>query len=311
VPTESEPDALSKQATGADFDVSDIEKMLSAIRKLDTRWKEPKRPLGLAPADWRPNLVSGKRVCHVHAVSVLRDHWTGRMAAAQKAGRQITIAAPLSSWYVNETLLAADKLDAEGVVLRPSAKGWQAKSYESIGELIATENLIVNPDVLRPIARRALARARKATARHARGRLFEKLLCLVFSQVPDFELYAHNYRTETEEIDAVFVNRRAHGRCWSNSPLVLLSGKNVKGGAGAPAVTSLASKMRNRREMCKLGFLCSAGTISQDARNHELRYSREDCLMVLVDGKHLDSLLDKADQLEAELEKLVIEASLA
>jgi hypothetical protein len=86
--------------------------------------------------------------------------------------------------------------------------------------------------------------------------------------------------------------------------------RNTQGGAEAPAVTSLASKMRNRRGMCKLGFLCSANSISNDARNHELRYSHEESVMVLLDGKDLDGLLDKADQLEVELERLVVNASL-
>jgi hypothetical protein len=233
-----------------------------------------------------------------------------RMLAAQKANKTVTIAAPLSSWYENKTILAADELDAAGIVLRPFGKAWQAKAYDTIVELVAGENLIVAPDNLRLIGQKILKRARDATDKHMRGQLFERFLCLLFSQISDFELFEHNYRTETEEIDGVFLNRRIHGRCWPSSPLVLLSGKNTKGGAGAPAVTSLAAKMRNRRGLCKLGFLCSANSISTDARNHELRYSHEESVIVLLDGKDLDGLLDKTDQLEAELERLVVNASL-
>ncbi len=293
-----------------EFDLADVANMVAAILKSDAAWKEPKKSLGLTPADWRPNLVAGKRVCHVHAVSILREHWTKRMIAAQKANKKVTIAGPLSCWYANETILAADDLDAAGIVLRPSGKLWRAKAYDSIVELVAGENLIVAANSLQLIGRKLLTRARSATDKHVRGQLFERLLCLLFSQISDFELYEHNYRTETEEIDGVFLNRRIHGRCWPGSPVVLLSGKNTKGGAGAPAVTSLAAKMKNRRGMCKLGFLCSANSISNDARNHELRYSHEEGVMVLLDGKDLDRLLDNVDQLEAELERLVVDASL-
>jgi hypothetical protein len=307
-------DSKEDEATGIaganEFDLADIAKMAAAIQKLDAAWKQPKKSLGLTPADWRPHLVAGKRACHIHAVSVLREHWTKRMLAAQKTNRKVTIAAPLSSWYANETILSADELDAAGIVLRPSGKVWQARAYDTIVELVAGENLIVAPDNLQVIGQKILKRARAAGDKHARGRLFERFLCLLFSQISDFELFQHNYRTETEEIDGVFLNRRVHGRCWPSSPVVLLSGKNTTGGAGAPAVTSLAAKMKNRRGMCKLGFLCSANSISTDARNHELRYSHEEGVMVLLDGKDLDGLLDKADQLEAELERLVVNASL-
>lgn len=307
---ESREDEVADVASANEFDLADVAKMVSAIQKLDAAWKQPKKSLGLKPADWRPHLITANRACHVHAVSVLREHWIKRMAAAQKANRQVTIAAPLSCWYGSETIVAADKLNAGGIVLRLSGKIWQAKGYDTIVDLVAGENLIVSPNNLQLIGRKTLASARAATNRHVRGRLFEKFLCLLFSQVSDFELFEHNYRTETEEIDAVFLNRRVHGRCWPSSPVVLLSGKNTKGGAGAPAVTTLAAKMKNRRGMCKLGFLCSANAISSDARNHELRYSHEEGVMVLLDGKDLDGLLDQADNLEAELERLVVNASL-
>ncbi|HEY4281621.1 MAG TPA: restriction endonuclease [Chthoniobacterales bacterium] len=232
------------------------------------------------------------------------------MSAARKAGHTITIATPLSGWYSSDTLMVADGLGAEAIVLRQRASAWHAKKYANAADLIAGENLIVDPAAVKSLGRKALALARGATSNHNRGRLFEKFLCFFFSQVTGFELHEHNYRTETEEIDAIFLNRRLHGQCWPSGPLVLISGKNTKAAAGAPAVTSLASKMQNRRGMCKLGFLCSAGTISSDARNHELRYSREDNLMVLIDGKDFDSLLDKAHRLDAELERLVVNASL-
>jgi hypothetical protein len=310
VAIESRDDEAKDVASANEFDLADVAKMMTAIQKLDAEWKQPKKSLGLTPANWRPHLVAAKRACHIHAVSVLREHWTKRMAAARKAKRQVTIAAPLSCWYANETILSADELDAAGIVLRLSGKTWKAKGYDTIVDLVAGENLIVAPNNLQLIGRKTLENARAASDKHVRGRLFERLLCLLFSQVSDFELFEHNYRTETEEIDAVFLNRRVHGRCWPSSPVVLLSGKNTKGGAGAPAVTSLAAKMRNRRGMCKLGFLCSANSISNDARNHELRYSHEESVMVLLDGKDLDGLLDQADQLEAELERLVVSASL-
>jgi hypothetical protein len=232
------------------------------------------------------------------------------MQAARTAGRKLVIAAPLNSWHSDQTLLVADELGAQTVLVSNDNGGWLAKTYRSTGQLIAREKLLVGPETLRVLGTRMLKRARGLKGGNARGDSFEDFLAFLFSQVPEFDIFAQDYNTATEEIDLIVKNRNTNGRAWPpNAPLILVSGKNRKDVVGAPSVTSLASKVEKRRGMCRLGFLCVSGAISRDAREHELRYSGGENVLVLIDGKTLDRLLSVAD-FPAELERLAIEAAL-
>jgi hypothetical protein len=63
--------------------------------------------------------------------------------------------------------------------------------------------------------------------------------------------------------------------------------------------------------MCKLGFLCSADKIASTVPVHELRYSRGDQVVVLIDGERLRALVSNMAELDAEIERLVIEAAMS
>jgi hypothetical protein len=310
----SGPDDLAEETErdrAFGLDLADVDSIAAAIIGIDKKWQITNQPLGLSPIDWNPHLVSSdKRVCHIHVVSRLGNHWVQRMQAARAAGKQIVIAAPLNSWHSDQTLLLADELGAQAVLVANDDDMWLAKTYRSTGQLIAREKLLVGPATLGVLGARMLTRARKLKEANARGDSFEDFLAFLFSQVPEFEIFAQDYNTATEEIDLIVKNRNTYGRAWPpNAPLILVSGKNRKDVVGAPSVTSLASKVEKRRGMCRLGFLCTSGAISRDARDHELRYSGGDNVLVLIDGKTLDRLLGVAD-FPAELERLAVEAAL-
>lgn len=310
----SDPDELESEverARASGLDLADVDLIIAAVVRMDGRFATPKRPLGLTPIDWKPHLVSSdNRVCHVHAVDRLGSQWIQRMRGARRENLQVVIAAPLSSWHSDNTLLTADELNAQAIILSQVNRQWRAKWYRSIGQLIAREKLLVAPTTLKGLGTRMLARARAMKGANARGHSFEDFLAFLFSQVPEFDIFEQDYHTATEEIDLVIKNRNTHARAWPpNAPLVLVSGKNRKDVVGAPSVTSLASKVENRRKMCRLGFLCTSGGISRDAREHELRFSKNENVLVLVDGTTLDRLV-AANDLPAELEKLVIDAAL-
>jgi hypothetical protein len=293
------------------LDLADVNSIAAALIGADKKWQVPNQPLRLSPLDWNPHLVSSdKRVCHIHVVSRLGNHWVQRMKAARAAGKTIVIAAPLNSWHSDSTLLIADELGAEAILVSNDDQGWRAKAYRSTGQLIAREKLLVAPATLGALGTRMLTRARELKQANDRGDSFEDFLAFLFSQVPEFEIFAQNYNTATEEIDLIVKNRNTNGRAWPpNAPLILVSGKNRKDVVGAPSVTSLASKVEKRRGMCRLGFLCASGAISRDARDHELRYSGGENVLVLIDGKTLDRLLGVVD-FSVELERLAVEAAL-
>jgi hypothetical protein len=294
------------------LDLKDIEAICAAIQQNNPSWRKPRRSLGLLPKDWTPNLISSDgRACHIHVIEELGEHWIQRIKLAKAAKKGVVIAAPLSCWHFNETLIAADELDIEPILVVEDGNEWRVQAYKSIARLIAHQKLILKPDSLKLLGIRLLERARKARGANPRGRLFEDFLAFLFSQIVDFEVFEQNYNTETEEIDIVLKNRQTNGRAWpSNAPLVLVSGKNKTQSVGATAVTSLESKVDKRRGMCRLGFLCASGSISRDAYTHELRYSTGQNVLTLIDGKSLDKLLSNPDKLTSELEALVIRASL-
>jgi Holliday junction resolvase-like predicted endonuclease len=259
-----------------------------------------------------PSLISQSRdICHIHVVARLRDHWVKRIRSAQGADYSVSVAAPIDCWQSEETLLTADDLGIAPMVVSDNNGVWDVVSYRSVARLIAGLKLLLNPTGLEQLGKKLLVRAQKAQGATIRGQLFEDFLAFFFSQIRDFEVFAQNYNTATEEIDIVLKNRRTDGRAWPPStPLVLVSGKNKKTAVGASALTSLESKMNMRRGMCHLGFLCSSGTISRKAYDHELRYSAGSNVVAFLDGHMFLQLLDKPQKLTAELERHVIRASL-
>jgi len=294
------------------LDLRDVDDICSAILKSNRGWKKPKSPLGLSPIDWTPNLVTADgNACHIHVVERLAGHWTQRMKVARASKIKLSVAAPLVCWHSDETLMATDDLNAEPILLEREHGSWKIESYASVARLIASQKLLLKPESIKVLGLRLLERARKAKGPNPRGKFFEDFLAFLFSQIPDFEVFEQNYRTETEEIDIIINNRRTNGRAWPpNAPLILVSGKNKLDTVGTPAVTSLESKMDKRRGMCRLGFLCASGSFSSDAYNHELRFSVGQNVLVFLDGKTLEKLLAKPDKLTVEMEKLVIQAAL-
>jgi hypothetical protein len=143
------------------------------------------------------------------------------------------------------------------------------------------------------------------------GRWFEEALCLLFSQISWLRVDEHAYRNETEEIDLTMTARTAgHLASLAGGPIVIATAKNELTSTGSDVVKYLKVQMANRKERCKLGFLCSAHTISSDARTEILRGSpgTTDHVIVPLDRKAIDGLLSDADDLDEEIERLIVKA---
>ncbi|HJP95800.1 MAG TPA: hypothetical protein VJ843_00355 [Candidatus Saccharimonadales bacterium] len=299
------------------FDQQDRPQMIDAIKASGPGWTEPTQSITFsASIGWRPDLINNDTaVCHLHIVNKLYPHIIKRIKAARAAQRQVIVAAPLNAWYSNETLSSLDELEICPLLLQPKGQRnpseWTAKQYRSIAELIAMNNLKLDPETTRKMGHRILDNALNAKKPAELGWRFEDFLCFLFSQISYFEIYKHNYSNTTEEIDLVLKNNRVMESILLLSPIVLISGKNKQTAVGVPALTSLRTKMSKRRGRCKLGFLCASRSIASTVSMDELSYRLDDKIVVLLDGEELRGLLDKSEILDQEIEKLTIEAALS
>ena len=295
------------------YDRADRQEIIDVIARADTGWQVPKDPIDFSAVQWTPDLVKPdeRAVCHVHIVRKLATSWSRRMKAAKQGGYRVVCAGPLNCWYSDETLVELDELGIEPMVLEQKGGGkWVLKKYRSISELVAMQKLRLETAALTRIGGAVLSRALRATAAHERGWMFEDFLCLLFSQVEYFEVYAHNFENETEEVDVVLYNRRIGGWAAPAAPIVIVSGKNTTDRVGVSALNSLHAKMQNRRGQCKLGFLCASNGITETVEIQDLRHSHEDRVVVMLDGDSLKQLIDKPNELAKRIEDLVTKAIL-
>ena len=291
------------------FDIADRSSMLDAIMAEQPEWERPNDVVMVGSTPWTPDLV-GRRgeICYLHLGFRLLPAFIRRIQAALELGRPVTVAAPLQNLMLEDTLSVIDELGAQCTVLHPGNGNWTAKTYRSVPLMIAESRLVLRTDIARNVALRALERSRKAQTSNERGWRFEHFLCLVFSQVRFFEVVAHNYRNETEEIDVILSNRYLGGP--SISPIAVASAKNLAIPVGVPALTKLEEEMRNRRGQCHLGFLCSMRRIAGTVETHLLRSSRESRIIVLLDGQELQGLVQNIEQIDDRIERLVLGAVL-
>ena len=67
---------------------------------------------------------------------------------------------------------------------------------------------------------------------------------------------------------------------------------------------SFAEKIRNRGDMCRLGFLISTRSFARTVDIEMIRFSKENLLIVPVDGKTLEELVNETER-DLFLRKLV------
>jgi hypothetical protein len=287
------------------------DQMLNAVLAADGRWQTGVDPLELDSRRWKPHLVrEDGTVCHLQVSSHVAQPWRIRIEVARARGVPVALAAPAAEWLSLELLALANQLDLQPVVLDFASDTWTATPYRSTAELISDRDIAVTQD-LGEFGRTILQRVYSAETNHDKGWRFEDFLCFVFSQVRDFRVMDHNYRNDTEEIDVVIENRRATSSNWPAGPIVLVSAKNMADAVGVPALNDLEAKMSFRNGLCKLGFLCASRDIASTVSTHALRYSREDFVIVLLDGKALEDMLRPGLDLDAEVRKRVLDAALA
>jgi hypothetical protein len=281
---------------------------LAAILSSGRGWKETEQALPLTGgARWRPDLRAGvKGILVLSLEGELPQAVLRRMRAAREGGYELTVALGSARLEVS-MLLFLQEFDA-----RIIAVDWFDRSvprigeYRSIADWIARERIALSPDDLRVLALSRLDAA-LADPTNVKGRLYEEVLCLLFSQIPWLTVDEHAYRNDSEEIDLVLgVHATGHIAGLAKGPVAIATAKNEATATGSATVKYLKEQMANRKDRCKLGFLCSASTISAEAGTEILRGSQSsDMVYACIDLQDLRGLLDNPSALDEGVQSIV------
>ena len=295
----------------AGSDQDDRAAAVAAIQQHDSKWIVLDSSLALnEKTNWKPDLRQSDRLLHLSLTGDLPAAWLRRMSAAVDSGLKVTFATTATMLDL-EVLASLQELDAPIFTVNVEATPPRVTEHRSVADLVADERYFLDPGSLRTLARARLQQALTTTENHKKGRWFEEVLCLIFSQVSWLTVDYHAYNNETEEIDLVMGCRAVAGYVTGlvGGPIIIATAKNENKATNSQTVKYLKEQVANRKGRCKLGFLCSASSISDDARGEILRGSQSGEIVIpCVDREVLEHLIERADELDSEIEGLISKA---
>lgn len=130
-----------------------------------------------------------------------------------------------------------------------------------------------------------IARVESAPTVHSKGKSLEDLVATLFVSLGGFQVIKRNYRTKTEEIDVVLKNV-SNAPFWKHrSPFIEVECKNWSTPAPRAELDSLRAKVENRAGQCGIGVFVSWSGFTKDFDNELLRLTRENYVIVVMDGE--------------------------
>lgn len=289
----------------------DVDRIVESIRAQDGAWA-----IGEASSygslRWRPDLMRDDipAVLHVHVADRLRPYMLDRLRAAFADGKEIHLALPLSSLYDEELLFAVHELDPQIHLI--GSDGASVAVPGAILTVLCDQGVQVSAEARKALAAAGAELASRDATTYVTGRRYEAVIAFLLSQILDFDVVERNYRTDTEELDAVVQIRATQGRVWTgmSAPLILVEAKNWKTTpVSQKEVSNFRVKMLGRRGTVRIGLMFGASGFSSDALDQELRFSSEDLTIVCVSPDELASWI-AADDVDGRLEDLVRRAML-
>jgi CheY-like chemotaxis protein len=163
-----------------------------------------------------------------------------------------------------------------------------------VDEFIRTSHLIADRELL---IRAKYEEATTVDDPQRKGSALEQLLAALLASIEGFVEIARNAITQTEEIDIVFRNGNRSAFWQRQSEIILVECKNWRSQRlGKNEFVLFKEKMRNRLGRCKLGLLICTGSVATTVDKEMLRSSKEDLLVVPIDGKDLRQLVYSPDR---------------
>lgn len=125
-----------------------------------------------------------------------------------------------------------------------------------------------------------------------KGKALETLIAAMFSSVEGFNVIDSNVNTQTEEIDVAIRNESTHPIWQKEGSLILVECKNWHSKrVGKNEFVLFKEKIENRAGRCQLGFLICTENFADTVTKEMLRSSKNDLLVVPIDGEKLLQLV--------------------
>ena len=291
------------------LDQDDVDRLVDLVAATLEGTPRPTSPIQLGGRSWRPHVVAGERVVHVQGDGSLPTYARRRLAASNDAGHKPVLAATVGVLYDDDLLAFLVEHDVEIVLL---ADDGTAEDVRQPLAVIAAE-LEVSDEMRRSLGRSSWSLCRESTDSATKGRRLEALLAFLLSQIDGLEIKSMNHRTETEEIDIVVRQRGVGMRAWQlpGAPFILVEAKNWHSArVTQKEFSAFLSKIENKRGTVRLGLLVGTLGFTEDARQQELRGSRNgDVTVVFVGPEELEGWI-VSDDADLFLEELVEDAML-
>jgi hypothetical protein len=128
-----------------------------------------------------------------------------------------------------------------------------------------------------------------------KGKALEELLVRLFENSQSFLVNGINTTTETEEIDVMVLNNSNDARFKRESAILLVECKNWSNKCGKNEFVIFKEKVENRKSRCSLGFLISWNGFADTVTKEMLRGSREQALVIPLDGDDIKRAIRKND----------------
>lgn len=259
---------------------------------------------------WKPDLVRKDRsaLLHVHVADRLRGYATKRFAAALDSGVEVHVATTLGRLYNAELLEQLAAVDAHVHLIDGPLP---VEKAERVLALLADLQIRVPPALRTSLANHGWDMSSREGTSHQKGKRFEALVAFLLSQVDGFSVFERNYRTDTEEIDAVVRRGELSERVWSlaNAPFILAEAKNHKDGISQGMFSQFRLKMMTKRATVRIGLMFSRTSVSGDATEQEKRFASEELTIAFLDGDAIEKWIEAQDGTEY-LDRLISEAML-
>lgn len=272
----------------------DVQKVVDMLLEADHGWKPGETRL-FGSLSWQPELERDdlSAILHVHLADRLRTYMLGRLRAARVAGYEVHMAMPFTSLYDEELLKALVEIEPHIHIISFSDKE-EVNEPLSLLACLTDHRVRVTPETRRHIGNAALELSRREGGTYERGQRFEGFLAFLLSQVEDFDVVERNYRTETEELDAVIQQRATGGRAWANlgAPFILVEAKNWKRNVDQKEISAFRVKMQGKRGTVRLGLMVGASGFTGDAMTQEIRFASGDLTIAFLGPKELEGWID-------------------
>lgn len=146
-------------------------------------------------------------------------------------------------------------------------------------------------------ARDAWAAARAATDTHAKGRLLEDTLRLLFLSLPGLTQVRQNPRSMSEEFDLVVRNESSDPFLSKEGQIWLVECKNWSKPVGRSDYDALEAKLRRRSGRTRLGLCVGVAGFTAGFKLAMAQGARDDHLIVAIDADDLTAWIEAPDRL--------------